>query len=178
MVEVRDATRDDRRAVRDVHVASVRALGPEAYDERQVAAWTGDEDRDPSNYQVDGDDVVFLVAVDGAAGDDGFSGADGENVVGFGELRVGTPEGYELDADAEVRAVYVAPDWAGEGVGTALLRELESRARERGVGTVVLTASRNAVPFYEARGYERVRETTHEFGGEVEGAVVVMRTEL
>lgn len=173
MVDVRDARRADRRAVRDLHVASVRELGPEAYDEQVVAAWVGDEDRDPRQYRVEGEAVVFLVAVDDACGGD-----DDEAVVGFGELRVGEPEGYDVDADAEVRAMYVAPDRAGEGVGTALLRELEARAREHGVESVVLTASLNAVPFYERRGYGRVHERTHEFGGEAEGRVVEMRKRL
>ncbi len=169
MVDVRDATPDDRRAVRDVHVASVRVLGPAAYDEAQVAAWVGDEDRDPREYSVDGEDVEFLVAVDDAS-----SHREEGPVVGFGELRVGEPDGYDVAAEAEIRAMYVAPERAGEGVGTAVLHELEAR----GVGTNVLTASLNAVPFYEGHGYERLRETTHEFGGEVPGTVVEMRKRL
>ncbi|MEF8801711.1 MAG: GNAT family N-acetyltransferase [Halolamina sp.] len=177
MVEVREARREDRRAVRDVHVASVRGLGGEAYDEQVVDAWAGDEERDPDNYRVEGDDVAFLVAVEDSAGGDGHENDNGtgDEVVGFGELRVGEPEEYEVSADAEIRAMYVAPDHASEGVGTALFRELESRARERDVESVVLTASLNAVPFYERHGFERLREKRHEFGGEVTGRVVEMR---
>lgn len=171
MVEVRDARPEDRRAVRDVHVASVQGLGGEAYGEQVVNAWTGDENRDPSAYRVDGEDVEFIVAVDGAAENE-------EPVVGFGELRLGEPDEYDVEADAEIRAMYVAPDRAGEGVGTALLRELEARGRERDVATVVLTASLNAVPFYEHHGFDRLREKTHEFGGEAEGLVVEMQKRL
>jgi putative acetyltransferase len=179
MVEVRAARREDRRALRDVHVASVRGLGGEAYDEQVVDAWVGDEERDPGQYRVEGDDVAFLVAVDDGGEEsadvtDATSNAPDE-VVGFGELRVGEPEEYDVEADAEIRAMYVAPDYAGEGVGTALLDELESRARERDVESVVLTASLNAVPFYERHGYERLRENRHTFGGEVTGRVVEMR---
>lgn len=168
MVEVRDARPADRREIRDLHAASVRELAPAAYSESVVEAWVGDEERDPANYEVEADDAVFLVA------------EEGEEVVGFAELYVGddaTAE-YDVPADAEVRAVYVAPDHAGEGIGTDLLRELERRGRERGVETAVLTASMNAVPFDESRGYERLREREHAFGGEVEGAVVVMRNAL
>lgn len=176
MVEVRDARRADRRAVRDVHVDSVKGLGGAAYDEQVVDAWAGDEERDPENYRVEGDDVAFLVAVDDEdSGDCETASEPGDEVVGFGELRVGEPEEYDVEADAEIRAMYVAPDHAGEGVGTALLRELESRARERDVESVVLTASLNAVPFYERHGFERLREKRHEFGGEVTGRVVEMR---
>lgn len=178
MVEVREARREDRRAVRDVHVASVQGLGGTAYDEQVVDAWAGDEERDPGQYRVEGDDVAFLVAVDDSSDSndgDAASGGSDDEVVGFGELRVGEPDDYEESADAELRAMYVAPDHAGEGVGTALLEELESRARDREVESVVLTASLNAVPFYEYHGYERLREKRHEFGGEVAGRVVEMQ---
>jgi len=173
MVEVRDARAADRRAVRDVHVASVRGLGGKMYNEDVVAAWIGDEDRDPENYRVEGDDVEFLVAVD-----DALSEPEERPVVGFAELRVGEPEEYDVEADAEIRAMYVAPEHADDGVGTALVHELESRACQHGLETIVLTASLNALSFYERRGFERVRERTHEFGGEVPGRVVEMRKTL
>ncbi|MFW5939913.1 MAG: GNAT family N-acetyltransferase [Halolamina sp.] len=168
MVDVREATRADRTAIREVHVASVRGLAPEAYSGAVVDAWVGDENRDPRQYRVEGEDVVFLVAVD-----------DGE-VVGFGESTTNqdATATYDIDTDAEVRAVYVAPDYAGEGVGTALLDELEARGQNRGVSTIALTASLNAVGFYESHDYERVETTEHEFGGEETGEAVVMRKRL
>jgi GNAT superfamily N-acetyltransferase len=168
MVHVRDAKPADRRGIRDVHVASVRELGTAAYGDEVVQAWVGDEARDPAPFDVTAEDAVFLDAED-----------DGD-VVGLAELRTGpaASEEYEADADAEVRAVYVAPDCAGEGVGTALLKELKHRGSMRGVSAAVLTASLNAVQFYEANGYERVTESTHAFGEDVEGDVIVMRTRL
>lgn len=168
MVEVREAEPADRRAIRDVHVASVRGLAADSYDDAVIEAWTGDEDRDPSVYAVDDEDVVFVVADDGG------------EVVGFGELAAGpdATASYDLAADAEIRAVYVGPEHAGEGVGSALLRELENEGRDRGVSTVVLTASVNAAAFYEHHGYERIERTTYAFGEDATGPVVVMRKRL
>ena len=165
MVDVRDATPSDRSAIRDVHVASVQGLAAEAYGDAVVEAWAKEDDRHLEGYDVDSAASVFLVAV-----------ADGK-VVGFGELAdgPGATEAYDLAADGEIRAVYVAPEYAGEGVGAALLGELESRGRDRGVSTVALTASVNAAGFYESHGYERVAETEHAFGdGDATGPVVVM----
>ena len=165
MVTLRDATPADAEAVRDVHAASVRVLGSDAYDAEQVDAWAGD--RDPSEYDTAPDGADFVVAE-----------RDGR-VVGFAELR---PSGGYFEAmragpwTGEVSAVYVHPDAAGGGVGSALLAELERRARERGLATLGLQASLNAVPFYEACGYERVSEVTHEFGDDgVPGTAVEMR---
>lgn len=190
MVTVRDATDADRGAISDVHVAAIRELGPAAYDDRVVDAWAGgsearstsggrdpsasgdDEDRDPAGYPIGETDAAFVVAeVNG-------------RVAGFGDVTGVDPNDYDVvaeeraDATGEVRAVYVHPDFARRGVGSALLAELERRARDRGFETLVLTASLNAVPFYEHRGYEAVTTVTHEFGGEVPGDAVVMRRSL
>ncbi|WP_435118688.1 GNAT family N-acetyltransferase [Halolamina sp. C58] len=166
MVDLREAAPADRHAIRNAHVASIRGLAAAAYDDAVVEAWADAENRDPDGYDVESAENVFLVAV-----------ADGE-VVGFGELADGpdAAAAYEFAADAEIRAVYVSPGHAGEGVGTALLGELERRGRDRGVSTVALTASVNAAGFYEANGYERVAEAEHAFGdGDATGPVVVMR---
>ena len=64
------------------------------------------------------------------------------------------------------------------GVGTRLYTELEAEARQRGVESLGLWASRNAVSFYEAQGYRPVTEHTIEFDDGVEGTVVEMRKQL
>jgi putative acetyltransferase len=163
-MNVREATPDDAAAVNSVHLDSVAGLGPAAYDEAQVAAWA--QGADPSDYQLDDEDNHFVVAE-----------ADGE-VRGFGELAFDPGEYLEPPVDVEVKAVYVHPAVVRQGVGSALLAELERAARENGDEAVGLRASKNAVPLYEARGYDRVAERDHEFGGEVPGTVVEMRTEL
>ncbi|ESP87834.1 GNAT family N-acetyltransferase [Candidatus Halobonum tyrrellensis] len=173
MVTLRDATPADAEAVREVHAASIRGLGSAGYDAEQVTAWAGDPTA--ADYETTPDGAEFVVAEDAADG----------RVVGFGELR---PHGGDYFQrvragpwTGEVRAVYVRPDAAREGVGSALLAELERRARERGLTALGLHAALNAVPFYEARGYERVVELPHEFGGDadgVTGSVVEMRKRL
>ncbi|WP_435063108.1 GNAT family N-acetyltransferase [Halobaculum sp. EA56] len=179
MVRVREATPGDAAAVCRVHEASIRGLGPRAYDAEQVDAWAGD--RSPGDYDHlgDGDAYNIVAEVDGA-------------VVGFGTL-VPEPPDYLSEPPAAlelpdgsgtvgaVEAVYVDPDRAGEGLGSALLADLEREARERGLRALGLHASLNAVGFYERHGYEREREVVHEFGGDdcdVTGTVVELWTRL
>ncbi|WP_254545608.1 GNAT family N-acetyltransferase [Halomarina pelagica] len=154
-MRVRPATPDDAPAILDLHVASIRAFGPAAYDERQVEAWATTDG--PPDYPI-GEPGQYLVVAE----------REGE-LAGFGHLHV--PE-------AEVRAVYVHPGHARRGVGSALLGRLEAEARGRGIDELSLSASRNAVPFYEALGWERVREASHETSGGVVLPVVVMRRSL
>lgn len=169
MVTVRPAAPGDRERIRAVHVAAIRGSGPAAYDDRQVAAWA-DKGDPADDYPVEQAGHYLVVAErtvpDGTA-------ADGDSaVVGYGHL---------VPTEREVRAVYVHPDAAGNGVGTALLDALESRARDIRLDALALHASLNAVGFYEQAGYERAGSETYStiHGGEtVDLDVVRMRKPL
>lgn len=169
-MNVREAVPPDGEEIRAVHVDSIAGLGPEAYTREQVDAWAkGCESADYS-AAIESEGRQFVVAE-----------RDGD-VVGFSSLTFESSEEYEADVDAEVTAVYVHPSVVRRGVGSKLYAELERRAREREVQTLGLSASLNAVSFYEHHGYERVREYRHEFSARestgVEGTVVEMKKEL
>lgn len=146
MVTVRPATPADRARIRECHVAAIREFGPEAYDERQVAAWAAKDDP-VEDYPVEDDGHYLVVAELPDVSDSAES-----DVVGYGHL---------VPTEGEVRAVYVHPDAGGRGVGTAVLDTLEARARDLALDDVVLWASLNAVGFYERAGYERVGRDTY-----------------
>jgi putative acetyltransferase len=73
-------------------------------------------------------------------------------LAGFGEL---VPEKNEL------LAVYVNPDYTRQGVGTAILHELECIALEKNLSFLQMDASLTAVPFYKAHGYQDVGRDVH-----------------
>lgn len=54
---------------------------------------------------------------------------------------------------SELRACYVLPTAARQGVGTALVKAIEGRAVVHGLDHLELSASLNAEPFYAALGY-------------------------
>jgi len=143
MVTVREATERDSDAMLDLHVASIRAFGPDAYDDGQVDAWAYTEGG-PS-YPIDDPGHVVVVAE-----------ADDGPLVGFGDVS---------PSENELYAVYVHPDHARVGVGTAILDCLERTARQRGADYLELTASKNAVGFYEQATYERLGLVEHEPSG-------------
>lgn len=144
MVSIRPATPADGTAVARLHEAAIRERGPAAYDEAQVEAWAAN--KDPDRYPIDDPDSHFVVA------------ARVGTIVGFGEL---------VPDEREVRAVYVHPNHADDGVGTAILDHLEETAREEGIERLELLSSKNAVGFYEHRGWEPVEAVDHESTGGV-----------
>ncbi|WP_256297982.1 GNAT family N-acetyltransferase [Haloarchaeobius salinus] len=163
-MHVRPASPADAEAVLSVHRAAIAERGPRAYDDAVVDTWHAG--RSVDDYEFDGEDT-FLVAE-----------TDHGTVVGFGTALPERRDHLVADVDGEVTALYVDPDRAGEGVGTALLDALHERLREAGTTAAACWASANAAGFYEHRGYERVTTHRHEFADGVEGDVVEMRTSL
>lgn len=158
MGRVRQARDSDAAEMLDLHVASIRTFGPDAYDDDAVEAWAYKEDG-PS-YPIDNPDHVVVVA----------ESEDGQ-LAGFGDV---------VPDEGALYAVYVHPDHARVGVGTGILERLEAEARTRGCETLELTASKNAVGFYERAGYDRIESVEHEPSGphEVTLECVRMRKSL
>jgi putative acetyltransferase len=169
MVVVRRARPADVGSIAAVHAASVRGLAADSYDDRQIASWS---DSEAADFSIPPEGVHVVVAESHCAGDparaDDPDAPDG-GVVGFGAVDL---------QSGEVRAVYVHPDHAGEGVGSAILRELEGRARDEGLADLHLTASLTAVPFYERHGWESTEPTAYELEEGVELEAVEMEKSL
>jgi GNAT superfamily N-acetyltransferase len=82
----------------------------------------------------------------------------------FGEL-IAVGRLHRLSEDrAQIRYMAVDPSQRSRGVGTAILRELESLAIKSGIREIKLDAREDAVMFYQANGYELVRPSHRLFG--------------
>lgn len=90
----------------------------------------------------------------------------GKEIAGFGIMRY-------LDSDAHLMLFAVRPNCRRKGVGSALLRWLETTAMTAGVELIWLEARANnaeALAFYRACGY-RLLDTMHRYYSGVEDAV-------
>lgn len=154
-IVVRWATDEDAPGIAGVHVAAIRGLAASHYDRSQIAAWSAG--KEPARYRealAAGERLLV------AEGDDGA-------IVGFAARR-----------GEEVRAVYVAPAVARQGVGSRLLAALEDDARARGELGLHLDASLNAAPFYAAHGYAERSRGRHALRGGAEIECVQMSKRL
>lgn len=163
-VRVREATPADADTIAAVHAAAVRELGGGDYDDQQVRAWL--ENVHPERYPIEETDVGIHVLV-----------AEREDrLAGFGWLDCDSSGRDE--SVGEIVAVYVRPDVVREGVGSVLLDRLEGVARDAGLETLVLVASKHAIDFYRRQGYEGEETVVLEMADDVSLAGLRMRKRL
>jgi ribosomal protein S18 acetylase RimI-like enzyme len=136
--ELREVTNDDHAFLFDLMKAS--------YFDHVVATWgSWDEEDQRRRFQTrfaSGNDRVVLV--------------DGE--------RVGLVAVEERSTELFLANIEIVPAWRGKGLGTAILRSVIARGRERGLPVTlqVLRVNCRATALYEREGFEYVGETpTH-----------------
>lgn len=109
---------------------------------------------------IEGQDVAEALEMDGK--DDGARHVvayDGDRAVGTARLRSPDP------GVAKVERVAVLDEYREQGVGVALMREIEAIAREEGRDRAVLHAQTRVEGFYEKLGYERDSDEVFEEAG-------------
>jgi len=132
---IRPGRPTDAAGLYAVHERAVRVLGRRVYSDTQIESWI--HGNSPEHYiaAMHDEGEAFEVAVTRLRGIVGFCALKGE----------------------ELRSLYVDPDWARLGVGSALLQRAEARMAAAGHGKVVVGASLAGLPFYEQHGYRVVK---------------------
>ena len=155
MFTVRRAREEDCKAIWRVHMRAIKEIANSHYTPGEIEAWASP--RKPEHYVESIRNKEFYVAEE-----------DG-GVIGFGTLD---------HKQNEIEAVYVSPKVARRGVGLAILRRLEERARGLGIKSLKMDASLNAVPFYKSAGYESQKEMKHRLVSGIEISCILMTKEL
>ncbi len=123
--------------MRDLFAQSIEELTADDYDEEQRLAWMAQAEDAAAFAERLRSMVTLVVQLDG-------------EYLGFGALK----------DDKVIDMLYVHPDYAGEGVGTALVEALETIAAARGAETISTEASDSALPFFQRRGYQSVQRNS------------------
>ena len=155
MTIIRRAQQEDSEGIWLVHTQAIREICKSHYTSEEIEAWAGR--LRPDSYQEVVNSREFFVAEDQG------------RLVGFGQLCL---------ASGEVEAVYVHPSAVKQSIGAQLLRTLEERAKEKGLRSLHLDASLNAVPFYTKAGFESQQKAKHQLKPGIEIARVVMTKTL
>lgn len=147
MTEIRSARVADAGTLAILLHESVRHAGRAAYSDAECAAWSPAVP-DAALFVAAMRQGTMLVAV------------EGDNIVGFGNLG---PTSGHLDM------LYVRYDRIDQGIGSLLLRALESAARDQGARTLYTEASRMLQPRLAWFGYTLIEaETVYRHGIAIE----------
>ena len=133
----------DAAALAALFRESVDELAEEDYDEAQREAWASQaDDAEAFGARLAGE-LTIVALVDG-------------EIVGFASLR----DNRIFDM------LYVRPDMARRGVGSALAEAIEKLAGARGTSTLSVDASDAARDFFAARGYVAKTRNTKTIAGQ------------
>jgi GNAT superfamily N-acetyltransferase len=155
-VRFRPARGEDARAVLDIKRAAIGGIDDGTYTDRQLSAWQPDQSA-VSEFRRAIESDTFDVLVAEIRGDP----------VGYGVLNTD---------DDRIDAVFVDPDYAGNGVASSLVRQFESRAQMRAVPELTIVSSLNAKGLYESLQYwDFGRKTRRIDGVDIEFAIMHKR---
>src|SRR5690348_11284403 len=148
---LRPATAADAAEIQELIGRSIRALGAADYSSAQIeGALKGAFGLDS---QLLADGTYFVVESAGRLV--GCGGWSYRRTLFGGDARAGRDAG-TLDPDtdaAKIRAFFVDPTAARQGIGTALLERCEAEARRQGFRRVEMMATLPGARLYQARGY-------------------------
>lgn len=151
---LRPATLDDVPALRELIEQSVRGLQGSDYTPAQVEGALG------TVYGTDramiADGTYFVIEHEGAIA---ACGGWSQRRTAFGSDHSPVKDDRLLDPQvdaAKIRAFFVRPAYARQGLGTRILNACEDAARKAGFTCFELTATLTGVPLYARHGYVEV----------------------
>ena len=170
---IRKARLDDRDGIQQLIAASARGLSQADYSKEQI------ESAITSVFGVDTalieDGTYFVAEHDGELiGCGGWS----KRRTLFGGDQFATRDSSQLDPETEpakIRAFFVHPQWARQGIARAILSRCEDEARAAEFRSVELMATLPGVKFYLACGYRQSEQVDHEMTSGITLPLVPMR---
>ena len=173
---LRKATLDERPELETLITESARGLSRCDYTDAQVDAALG------SAFGVDSElirDGTYFVAEAGGTlvGCGGWS----RRATLFGSDAQPGRRSELLDPSrdsARIRAFFVRPEWARQGIGRAILDRCEAEARAEGFRSTQLLSTLPGHRFYRRLGYSGDERVSHELPGGVKIDFIPMRKDL
>jgi putative acetyltransferase len=148
----------DREAVAALRALAFSVLAANVYSPEQLAASRAHAETPAFAGELRRINLMLAVDRSGALlGAAGWSTHEGEPETG------------------RIRKVFVHPQWARKGLGTALVLDAERRAEGAGHARFAVRASLNAVSFYRRLGYRTVESQRVPRPGDVGVPVMLMR---
>ena len=163
-ITLRLGQKGDMRKRIDVHYRAVHEIASNDYPPEILNSWGRmfseselNKREEKHDARIEKDENIVVVAEIGG------------KIVGFGEV---APQTNELTA------MYVDPNFKRRGIATAILKRLESLAREESLKYLQLSSSLTAVPFYLKNGFKVESRKTHTLSTGVKMACAKMNKNI
>jgi GNAT superfamily N-acetyltransferase len=162
---LRIATTEDVPAIRGLIDASVRGLQAGDYSAAQIEGALATVFTVDSQLIADGTYFVAIAESGELAGCGGWSFRK-TLYGGDHQIEVVAPEKLDPVVDAaKVRAIFVSPDFARQGVGSLILAAAEGASMERGFRRFEMGSTLTGVALYALKGYREVERRVVPVGG-------------
>jgi GNAT superfamily N-acetyltransferase len=158
-LHIRKATAADVPRLREVIEASVRGLQAEDYSPAQIEGALHSVYGVDSQLIADGNYLVAEILQSRSMPEIVACGGWSKRKTLYGGDQYSGREDSLLDPArdaAKIRAFFVHPKWARQGIGGRILEACENAAREAGFTRLEMGATLSGVAFYRAKGYAAI----------------------
>jgi GNAT superfamily N-acetyltransferase len=145
---------EDSKRIYQIHTSAIKQLCSSHYGEKEISTWAGKQKQETYIPFLESGDIIV-------AKKNGI-------VVGFIHHIEHTKDTNAScskecsNNDLEIKGLFIDPNFARNGLGRLLFKEVEAIALEKGVGIVNVSASLNSLPFYRKMGFEEIERTLHQ----------------
>ena len=167
---------EDRERIKQLIADSARHLSREHYNHTQIEAAIATVFGVDTDLIEDG--TYFVAEISGGLA--GCGGWSKRKTLFGGDQYASRDAGY-LDPESEpakMRAFFVHPDFARQGIARAILERCESEARDQGFHALELMATLPGIEFYKTCGFSVTGNFDLDLGNGVMLELVPMRKEL
>lgn len=143
-IQVRHYQDGDAEFLSQIYYNTIHMVNAKDYSKEQLDAWAPwSSVQDYSGWKEKLEKIKPFVAL------------IGETIVGFAE--------FELNG--HIDCFYVHHEFQGSGIGSALMREIDTEARKKSLPRIYAEVSITARPFFEAKGFHVVKQQTVQIRG-------------
>ena len=154
---IRFASEKDVESIHRIRVTAIRAKCSSHYKQEDINSWAARRQKEDFLPEINACEITVAEHVE-----------DGK-ILGFGHLIMITSPVKECEQKTlMIKGLFVDPHCGVKGVGSALMKEIEQRARdEEEADILIVEAALNAVEFYKKCGFTFLQLTTHRISEQV-----------
>ena len=141
MIEIRKAISRDIPAIVQIHKSCVRIMNATAYPASVISVWLKQIKANSVRKQFHNSKWIVLTRT--------------TRVIGFAQYSIGDKKLYQIN---------ISPRYANKGLGKLIYVFIEREFMKRKAKIIELDATLNAVPFYKALGFRKVKTISFKLG--------------